>query len=88
MPMSLTIDGPDFPHLYGKITDPEGYTPWIIETTGNYSISIEDEPVRELPAAGGVGTIPYMLAGFALLLLAIALKSGCSGRSSKHNNIA
>jgi hypothetical protein len=71
----------------GKITGPEGYTPLKDDTTGDYSISVEDEPVRELPATGGVGTIPYMGAGFALLILAIALKSGYSGRSSKHNNI-
>ena len=39
-------------------------------TTGVYVITVKNEPGKSLPNTGGHGTLPYTLAGIALIVVA------------------
>lgn len=58
----------------GAITGPAGFTLAADGTTGNYTVTIPNEPVRKLPATGGVGTVPFATGGLGLMILAISLE--------------
>ncbi|MGV8905945.1 MAG: Cna B-type domain-containing protein [Acetobacterium sp.] len=57
----------------GIITGPAGYIPAAQVTTGDYIVIVQNEPVRELPKAGGNGEMPFAAGGLGLMLLAIFL---------------
>jgi uncharacterized repeat protein (TIGR01451 family) len=56
------------------ITGPSGYTPTADGETGNYIITVQNQPVRALPATGGVGTIPFLISGLGLMIFALSLE--------------
>jgi LPXTG-motif cell wall-anchored protein len=43
------------------------------ETTGNYIITVENEPIQKLPATGGIGSILFVAGGLVLMIIAIYL---------------
>ena len=73
----------------GAITGPEAYTPVQLmdETTGlftgNYSITVENRPLTELPQAGGFGIFPFIGLGIGLMALGIYTEKRNKKRGSK-----
>lgn len=55
----------------GTITGPAGFTTAPDGISGNYIITVQDEPVGTLPATGGIGTIPFAAGGLGLMMFAI-----------------
>lgn len=58
----------------GTITGPEGFIPAADGTTGNFIITVQNEPIRQLPATGGTGAIPFISGGFGLMVFAVYMK--------------
>lgn len=57
----------------GTIAGPDGFKPAADGATGNYIVTVQNEPVRELPATGGIGTIPFAAGGLGFMMFAIYL---------------
>lgn len=58
----------------GAITGPEAFKLTEDETTCNYIITVPNEPIRELPATGGIGIIPFASGGIGLMIFAALMK--------------
>lgn len=58
----------------GTITGPKAFEPTEDETTCNYIITVPNEPIRELPATGGIGIIPFATGGIGLMIFAALMK--------------
>lgn len=58
----------------GTIVGPALYTPVQSEEVGTYTVSVQNEPIRELPATGGVGRTPFTIVGLGIIMLAIYLR--------------
>jgi uncharacterized repeat protein (TIGR01451 family) len=56
------------------ITGPSGYTPTADGETGNYIVTVQNQPVRALPATGGVGAMPFLISGLGLTIFALSLE--------------
>lgn len=58
----------------GIITGPEGFTPSPDGTTGNYVLTVQNEPIKQLPATGGKGSAPFMAVGLGLMVFAVYMR--------------
>lgn len=58
----------------GTIVGPTGYTLVQNEEVGKYNLFVQNEPIRELPATGGIGRIPFTIGGIGLVMVAIYLR--------------
>jgi LPXTG-motif cell wall-anchored protein len=58
----------------GTITGPEGFTPSPDGTTGNFYVTVQNQPVGQLPATGGIGAIPFAAGGIGLMVFSLSMK--------------
>jgi LPXTG-motif cell wall-anchored protein len=58
----------------GTIAGPSPYTPVPNEEVGTYTVTVQNQPTRELPATGGFGRIPFIIGGLAMIMIAIYLR--------------
>lgn len=55
----------------GAITGPAGFTTSADGETGNFIITVQNEPVGSLPATGGPGTISFLISGLVVMIFAL-----------------